>query len=46
MGGTPKNMFNNILIPISSEFYQKNVLNTGIFIAEKLQSKLTIIYII
>ena len=39
-------MFNNILIPISSEFYQKNVLNTGIFLAEKLQSKLTIIYII
>ena len=39
-------MFNNILIPISSEFYQKNVLNRAVFLAEKLQSKLTIIYII
>lgn len=39
-------MFKNILIPISSEFYPKNVLERAIYLAEKLQSKLTIIYII
>ncbi|RLF36238.1 MAG: universal stress protein [Thermoplasmata archaeon] len=39
-------MFKNILIPISSEFYPKHVLERGIYLAEKLQSKLTIIYII
>jgi len=46
MGGTPKNMFKNILIPISSEFYSKNVLERAVLLAEKFQSKLTIIYII
>ncbi len=39
-------MFKNILIPISSEFYLKDVLEKGAFLAEKFQSKVTILYII
>ena len=39
-------MFKNILIPISSEFYSKNVLRRGVFLAEKYQSKLYLLYII
>lgn len=39
-------MFKNILVPISSEFYPKNILERAIYLAEKLQSKLTITYII
>ena len=39
-------MFENILIPISSEFYPKEVFNQGTFLAEKFKSKITLIYII
>jgi len=39
-------MFKNILIPISSEFYQKEVLQTGAFLAEKFNSTITLVYII
>jgi hypothetical protein len=39
-------MFKNILIPISSEFYQKDVLQKGAFLAEKFQSTITLLYII
>ena len=39
-------MFKNILIPISSEFYQKEVLQTGAFLAEKFDSIVTLFYII
>ncbi|UCF11959.1 MAG: universal stress protein [Thermoplasmatales archaeon] len=39
-------MFKNILIPISSEFYQKEVVQTGAFLAEKFDSAITLIYII
>ena len=39
-------MFNNILIPISSEYYSKEVLKRGVFLAKKFKSKITIIYII
>ena len=39
-------MFNNILLPISSEFYPKHILQKAIFLAEKFNSKLTLIYII
>lgn len=39
-------MFKNILIPISSEFYSKDVLEKAATIAKKFESKVTIIYII
>ena len=39
-------MFKNILIPISSEFYQKEVFQTGAFLAEKFNSIITLLYII
>jgi hypothetical protein len=39
-------MFNNILIPISSEFYQKNIFLRGTFLAEKFNSATKLIYII
>jgi len=39
-------MFKNILIPISSEFYNKEVLERSAFLAEKFKSKINIIYII
>lgn len=39
-------MFNNILIPISSEFYSKRVLHQSVFLAEKFNSKLNLVYII
>jgi nucleotide-binding universal stress UspA family protein len=39
-------MFKNILIPISSEFYQKEVFQTGTLIAEKFKSTITLLYII
>ncbi|UCD13706.1 MAG: universal stress protein, partial [Thermoplasmatales archaeon] len=39
-------MFNNILIPISSEFYQKEVFPTGAFLAEKFNSTINLVYII
>ena len=39
-------MFKNILIPISSEFYTKDVLKRSIFLAEKFKSIINLIYII
>lgn len=39
-------MFKNILIPISSEFYNKEVLERSAFLAEKFKSRINIIYII
>jgi len=39
-------MFKNILIPISSEHYSKNVLKRAIFLAEKFHSNIALIYII
>ena len=39
-------MFKNILIPISSEFYSKEVLKRSIFLAKKFNSKINLIYII
>jgi len=39
-------MFKNILIPISSEFYQKEIFQIGAFIAEKFDSTITLLYII
>jgi hypothetical protein len=39
-------LFKNILIPISSEFYSKNVLLRSAFLAEKFNSNLNLVYII
>jgi hypothetical protein len=39
-------MFKNILIPVSSEFYSKEVLERGVSLAEKFESKINLIYII
>lgn len=39
-------MFKNILIPISSEFYQENIFQTGSFLAGKFNSAAKLIYII
>jgi len=39
-------MFKNVLIPISSEFYNKQVLERGFSLAEKFKSKINLIYII
>jgi nucleotide-binding universal stress UspA family protein len=39
-------MFKNILIPVSSEFYSKKILERGVFLAEKFKSTVNIIYII
>ena len=39
-------VFKNILIPVSSEFYSKNILKRSAFLAEKFKSNLTIVYII
>ena len=39
-------MFKNILVPISSEYYSKEVLESTAFIAEKFKSKINLIYII
>jgi len=39
-------MFNNILIPISSEFYQEEIFQRGAFLAEKFNSATKLIYII
>jgi nucleotide-binding universal stress UspA family protein len=39
-------MFKSILIPISSEFYQKEVFETGAFLAEKFGSTISLLYII
>jgi hypothetical protein len=40
------NMFENVLIPISSEFYSKEVLQRGAFLSEKYKSVINLIYII
>ena len=39
-------MFKNVLIPVSSEFYNKLVLERGLSLAEKFKSKINLIYII
>ncbi len=39
-------MFKNVIIPISSEFYNKQVLQRGVFLAEKYKSTINLIYII
>lgn len=39
-------MFKNVLIPISSEFYNKHVLERGFSLAETFKSKINLIYII
>lgn len=39
-------MFKNILIPISSEYYTKEVLERSVFLAEKFNSIINLIYII
>jgi len=39
-------MFKNILIPISSEFYSREVLKRSVFLAEKFDSKIMLCYII
>ncbi len=39
-------MFKNILIPISSEFYPKHVLNFSVFLATKFKCKINLVYII
>ena len=39
-------MFKNILIPISSEYYKKDVFKTGAFLASKFDSSIDLVYII
>jgi hypothetical protein len=39
-------MFENILIPISSEYYSKEVLRRSVFLAKNFNSKINLIYII
>ena len=39
-------MFKNILIPVSSEFYSKDVLQRSVFLAEKFKSNIDLVYII
>lgn len=39
-------MFKNILVPISSEYYSKDVLERTAFLAEKFKSTINLIYII
>ncbi len=39
-------MFKNILVPISSEFYPKQVLKRSLYLSQKFKSKLTFLYII
>ena len=39
-------MFKNILVPVSSEFYSKEVLDRSIFLAEKFKSTINLVYII
>ncbi len=46
MGRVVHNMFENILIPISSEFYKKDIFSTGAFLANTFNSKINLIYII
>jgi nucleotide-binding universal stress UspA family protein len=39
-------MFKNVLVPISSEFYNKEVLRRSVFLADKFNSSINLIYII
>jgi nucleotide-binding universal stress UspA family protein len=39
-------LFKNILIPISSEFYSKKVLQRGVFLSKKFDSTINLVYII
>jgi K+-sensing histidine kinase KdpD len=39
-------MFKKILVPVSSEFYSKDVLNRCVFLAEKYKSTVDLVYII
>jgi nucleotide-binding universal stress UspA family protein len=39
-------MFENILIPVSSEFYSKKIFERGVFLAEKFNSTINLVYII
>ena len=39
-------MFKDILIPVSSEFYTKKILERGVFLAEKFKSTANVVYII
>ena len=39
-------MFKNVLVPISSEFYNKEILRRAVFLADKFKSKITLIYIL
>lgn len=39
-------MFENILIPVSSEFYSKKILERSVFLAERFKSTINLIYII
>ena len=45
-GEKKQDMFKKILIPVSSEFYSKKVIQRGLFFAEKFNSVIDIIYII
>jgi nucleotide-binding universal stress UspA family protein len=44
--GEHKKLFKNILIPISSEFYSKKVLERGVFLSKKFNSAINLVYII
>ena len=39
-------MFEKILIPISSEFYSKEALKRGVFLAQRFQSRVDLLYVI
>ena len=39
-------MFENILIPVSSEFYSKKIFERSVFLAERFKSTINLIYII
>ncbi len=39
-------MFENILIPVSSEFYSKKILERSVFLAERFKSTINLVYII
>lgn len=41
-----RRVFEHILLPISSEFYPRNALERGVFLAEKLGSRITMLYIL
>ena len=39
-------MFENILVPVSSEFYSKKILERSVFLAEKFKSTIDLVFII